>query len=204
MKKKHHTLLLGAAVAGLLLCSSCDEISDTLEPKTSNKKPGVFTLMATDIGKDSLQLRALVTDAGSQPLDAIGFVWWNPALFNTDLNKFFDTTSLTMHEVFREMDKGNQFLGIFGANIRENDKGTLFLGTVGSDVMLGTVGGGIAFPGDTLEGLLSLLKIINNRRKGEFSAFVRRYDAGKRYQIRAYARNAAGISYGEAGEFVSP
>lgn len=205
MKKNVLKLMFVPFLLSVILFSCKDDDLQEIPDKNQSEKPQVKTLAAENMSSNGALLKAEVTDAGSAPLDAIGFVYWDKNKITADMESFFDTTTLTPWEILKEIQAGNTFLGTFGANIRiDTIDGELFLGTVGgginspNQVFLGTVGGGINFPGDTLEELLEALKIINNQKKGEFSATAKRMMADTRYEIRAFAKNKYGVTYAKS------
>ncbi len=139
--------------------------------KKETPMPKVNTLAVESVTYSGALLKAEVTDAGSDPIEAIGFVYWNADMFSEDLNRFFDTTSMFPSDILLGTVGGDVGLGTvggdvglgtvvgdvnlgtFGANIRiDTIDGEIFLGTIGGDIgsskhnFLGTVGGGLNFP----------------------------------------------------------
>ncbi len=190
---------------------SCTKEEDPLEkPNPASEKPVIETLAAENLTENGAVLKANVTNTGSSEIEAIGFVYWDPDMFEIDLNAFFDSTNLLPAEVLAAVVNGSTLLGTFDANIRiDTIDGEIFLGTVGgglyspAQVFLGTVGNDVRFPGDTLEELLERIKIINNQRKGEFSAEVKQMMPETRYLVRAYAQSKEGLSYATSVQVIT-
>lgn len=187
------------AIALSILAISCEKLEEIVP---TSEKMMIETLVPIDINERGVTFKANVISAGSSEIQAIGFVYWDPNLFDIDLNLFFDTTTMFPGEFFLGIKSGEISLGTFGANIRmDTINGEIFLGTVGSDVMLGTVGGGLNFPGDSFLELLENLKVINKNKSGEFSADAKLLKFNTKYAVRALIANKEGIVYAKSRVF---
>jgi hypothetical protein len=202
MKKYNWIIVL---LVCTIFCLSCD--NGELTPKENLE---IKTVCPENINSNGALLKAEVLGVGKSPLEAIGFVYWNPKLFDRELNDFFDTTTLTPFDIFKILELESNFLGTVGKDVMiEKEDKELFLGTVGgginspAQVFIGTVGNDVRFPGEIMSGLAESMKIINNQKSGEFSSTVKKMNAETRYQVRAYAKNNEGVSYAKANQLIT-
>jgi uncharacterized protein (TIGR02145 family) len=189
------------AIALSILAISCEKLEEIVP---TSEKMMIETLVPIDINERGVTFKANVISAGSSEIQAIGFVYWDPNLFDIDLNLFFDTTTMFPGDFFLGIKSGEISLGTVGGDVGiDTINGEIFLSTVGGDVGMGTVGGDVGFPSEFFLELLEKIKIINKNKKGEFSADAKQLKFNTKYAVRALIANKEGIVYAKSQVFES-
>jgi hypothetical protein len=176
----------------------------TEEPILENSVPELTTSPPIYISGNTAIVGGDICNNGGSEVHAIGVVYWLPDLLVPNVRKVFVEENDYPINILKLVSDGKIDLGskVWGIDSAEGE-GLVVLRAFNEQVLLGAVGGGINFPGDTLDDIMRQLSSIQERGTGSFTIQLTNLEPKSDYRIMAFTANEFGVVYGNEINFTT-
>ena len=173
----------------------------TEEPILENSAPELTTSPPIYISGNTAIVGGDICNNGGSEVHAIGVVYWLPDLLVPNVRKVFVEENDYPINILKLVSDGKIDLGskVWGIDSAEGE-GLVVLRAFNEQVLLGAVGGGINFPG---ESMVEQLSSIQERGTGSFTIQLTNLEPKSDYRIMAFTANEFGVVYGNEINFTT-
>ncbi len=176
----------------------------TEEPILENSAPELTTSPPIYISGNTAIVGGDICNNGGSEVHAIGVVYWLPELLVPNVRKVFVEENDYPTNILKLVSDGKIDLGskVWGIDFAWGE-GLVVLRAFNEQVLLGTVGGGLNFPGDTFDDIMRQLSSIQERGTGSFTIQLTNLEPKSDYRIMAFTANEFGVVYGNEINFTT-